>query len=108
MATARRAAATSSRDRKSTRLNSSHLRMSYAVFCLKKNGESQYVQTARLERVAHYLNSYLTLTLCVCLRGESQELEDAALERGAHFVTFFLRLRRPPKSTLFPYRPLSR
>src|SRR5256885_2618508 len=28
--------ATSSRDRKSTRLNSSHLVISYAVFCLKK------------------------------------------------------------------------
>src|SRR5256885_4789860 len=29
-------AATNSRDRKSTRLNSSHLVISYAVFCLKK------------------------------------------------------------------------
>src|SRR3989442_11268508 len=28
--------ATSSADRKSTRLNSSHVRISYAVFCLKK------------------------------------------------------------------------
>src|SRR2546426_8432605 len=32
----RRATATKSRDRKSTRLNSSHLVISYAVFCLKK------------------------------------------------------------------------
>src|SRR3989442_10906013 len=30
------AAATGARDRKSTRLNSSHVRISYAVFCLKK------------------------------------------------------------------------
>src|SRR2546430_7159083 len=30
-------AATSSSDRKSTRLNSSHSQISYAVFCLKKN-----------------------------------------------------------------------
>src|ERR1039457_5328353 len=29
----------SNRDRKSTRLNSSHLVISYAVFCLKKNKE---------------------------------------------------------------------
>src|SRR5256885_7089635 len=29
--------ATDNRDRKSTRLNSSHLVISYAVFCLKKN-----------------------------------------------------------------------
>src|SRR3989442_11669587 len=28
------------RDRKSTRLNSSHVRISYAVFCLKKKKES--------------------------------------------------------------------
>src|SRR5690554_7344573 len=30
-------AALAIRDRKSTRLNSSHVRISYAVFCLKKN-----------------------------------------------------------------------
>src|SRR5437899_12355938 len=29
------------RDRKSTRLNSSHLGISYAVFCLKKNNEHE-------------------------------------------------------------------
>src|SRR5690606_41938177 len=29
------------RDRKSTRLNSSHVKISYAVFCLKKNIRSQ-------------------------------------------------------------------
>src|ERR1035441_10818871 len=29
------------RDRKSTRLNSSHLGISYAVFCLKKNKDKQ-------------------------------------------------------------------
>src|SRR3712207_7581989 len=31
-------------DRKSTRLNSSHANISYAVFCLKKNTPSTYVQ----------------------------------------------------------------
>src|SRR5215813_10984529 len=30
------------RDRKSTRLNSSHVRISYAVFCLKKKKNTQY------------------------------------------------------------------
>src|SRR5256885_3157478 len=34
--TSRRRSTTRSRDRKSTRLNSSHLVISYAVFCLKK------------------------------------------------------------------------
>src|SRR5699024_12001695 len=31
-------------DRKSTRLNSSHVSISYAVFCLKKKNEAQKVQ----------------------------------------------------------------
>src|SRR5256885_11221501 len=34
------------RDRKSTRLNSSHLVISYAVFCLKKK-KNQHVRTTR-------------------------------------------------------------
>src|SRR5256885_10600453 len=35
-----------SRDRKSTRLNSSHLVISYAVFCLKKKKENSSLYTA--------------------------------------------------------------
>src|SRR3989442_8491076 len=35
--------ATEGRDRKSTRLNSSHVRISYAVFCLKKKTEQRNV-----------------------------------------------------------------
>src|SRR5256885_9478278 len=33
------------RDRKSTRLNSSHLVISYAVFCLKKKKKIKYIHT---------------------------------------------------------------
>src|SRR5574337_803914 len=54
--------AITSRDRKSTRLNSSHHSISYAVFCLKK--------------------------------------------KKINF--FFLMIRRPPRSTLFPYTTLFR
>src|SRR5690554_7585212 len=32
------------RDRKSTRLNSSHVRISYAVFCLKKKKKNQSIK----------------------------------------------------------------
>src|SRR3712207_8474268 len=39
------------RDRKSTRLNSSHANISYAVFCLKKKTESAYGQMPRITRV---------------------------------------------------------
>src|SRR2546427_806842 len=58
------------RDRKSTRLNSSHSQISYAVFCLKKKK---------------------TLTLRRCQN-----------------CFFFLMIRRPPRSTLFPYTTLFR
>src|SRR5436305_6618715 len=34
-----------SQDRKSTRLNSSHVRISYAVFCLKKKKKNTIIQT---------------------------------------------------------------
>src|SRR5437667_8044085 len=35
------------RDRKSTRLNSSHITISYAVFCLKKKTTNTYTYSAR-------------------------------------------------------------
>src|SRR5439155_15418744 len=40
-----RASVLRNEDRKSTRLNSSHVAISYAVFCLKKKSESCAVQT---------------------------------------------------------------
>src|SRR3989442_10356777 len=40
-----------SEDRKSTRLNSSHVRISYAVFCLKKKKKKQSIQAKEQERV---------------------------------------------------------
>src|SRR3989442_7150029 len=41
------------RDRKSTRLNSSHVRISYAVFCLKKKTRLQACRGGFLHRTAH-------------------------------------------------------
>src|SRR5438874_5680448 len=38
-------AASSTRDRKSTRLNSSHVEISYAVFCLRKKKKNNKVET---------------------------------------------------------------
>src|SRR2546426_7128492 len=37
------------RDRKSTRLNSSHLVISYAVFCLKKKKKERRVEPSRVD-----------------------------------------------------------
>src|SRR3712207_8637853 len=45
-------------DRKSTRLNSSHANISYAVFCLKKNNTSIHIVS-----VLHYLSIFLYLII---------------------------------------------
>src|SRR3712207_7833947 len=42
---AQKVRATADSDRKSTRLNSSHANISYAVFCLKKKKRSTFVNT---------------------------------------------------------------
>src|SRR5690606_41954915 len=39
-------------DRKSTRLNSSHVKISYAVFCLKKKKKQQHANGVRHDAVA--------------------------------------------------------
>src|SRR2546430_13280233 len=57
-------------DRKSTRLNSSHSQISYAVFCLKKKNTSNHYNQlnghGRLN-VAHRLNAHTLLLSCVHL-----------------------------------------
>src|SRR5256885_10370538 len=51
------------RDRKSTRLNSSHLVISYAVFCLKKKKKDEYAALAGIWYVVEALLSALTYVL---------------------------------------------
>src|SRR5256885_7361004 len=43
------------KDRKSTRLNSSHLVISYAVFCLKKKKENEGVESVARQRSGFYI-----------------------------------------------------
>src|SRR6266571_7944507 len=45
------------RDRKSTRLNSSHMSISYAVFCLKKKNKT-HTLTAHLEDGTNMVNDH--------------------------------------------------
>src|SRR6266498_4462152 len=47
---ARRAPRRSPRDQKSTRLNSSHVRISYAVFCLKKKKKKQKIKKKKKKK----------------------------------------------------------
>src|SRR6266496_368219 len=93
-------------DRKSTRLNSSHVEISYAVFCLKKKkrlvhpllddaDRSQFVgQTPPRDRG----------------RLRAEYCYNCSLSSVSHYIAlfFFLMIRRPPRSTLFPYTTLFR
>src|ERR1039457_3556843 len=76
-------------DRKSTRLNSSHLVISYAVFCLKN-------LVFMLRDAALFVFHF--------------ELADFVFQgfEQARRRFFFLMIRRPPRSTLFPYTTLFR
>src|SRR5437773_8247231 len=47
------AAALETIDRKSTRLNSSHITISYAVFCLKKKKKKKHAQLHKLNMNTH-------------------------------------------------------
>src|SRR5688572_31557938 len=46
------------RDRKSTRLNSSHSQISYAVFCLKKKKKNYIINTLSLPSASHIVYSH--------------------------------------------------
>src|ERR1035441_10300653 len=96
-------------DRKSTRLNSSHLGISYAVFCLKKKKKNkasnlQYhpVVSRRpctLRPVHHALPMYYDSGILSM---------PTVVSNFVCFFFFFLMIRRPPRSTLFPYTTLFR
>src|SRR5476649_229024 len=81
-------------DRKSTRLNSSHTVISYAVFCLKK----KKIKAIQDYPVAVFLLSHDRYLLYACA-------DRLWLVQG---FFFFLMIRRPPRSTLFPYTTLFR
>src|ERR1022692_4362467 len=90
-------------DRKSTRLNSSHLVISYAVFCLKKTKKT--IHSACSFAWEHLVGD--------CFYRVLSPIVSAGARRGCHlwlrlliacsFFFFFLMIRRPPRSSLFPY-----
>src|SRR4051794_9567151 len=93
------------RDRKSTRLNSSHMSMSYAVFCLKKKNEdfALYVDRDLARPVAARPDSH-DMVLFTSLIAHSSSTVVFRLWS----LLFFLMIRPPPISTLFPYTTLFR
>src|SRR5450755_2200318 len=102
-------AAASSRDRKSTRLNSSHPSISYAVFCLKKKKRLERHPDASKQRRRQSRSQYsvrstshlpIQLSLYAAYRTHRRTPQSLSL--------FFLMIRRPPRSTLLPYTTLFR
>src|SRR5215475_13024541 len=81
-------------DRKSTRLNSSHVKISYAVFCLKKKKKPSFHLPKNTKKHQH------PSELAIPTRARTHP-------RGPLLPVFFLMIRRPPRSTLFPYTTLS-
>src|ERR1022692_4208915 len=94
-------------DRKSTRLNSSHLVISYAVFCLKKKDIDLATATASatMQRNSNILRTSVR-------GGDDRPWAQALIPRASDATPvrffFFLMIRRPPRSTLFPSRTLFR
>src|SRR5271154_3660905 len=98
----------SSIDRKSTRLNSSHPSISYAVFCLKKKSASSRGRNAMCgggnRYVARHGNDATKGTKIEGSEGE-YELDSGV---GDQISFFFLMKRLPPRSKLFPSTTLFR
>src|ERR1039457_5862736 len=95
-------------DRKSTRLNSSHLVISYAVFCLKKKKKKKQKKSAQAQvDTQHQCRTQLSHRHH---RLDSDcRLSTLALALSSFICFFFfLMIRRPPRSTLFPYTTLFR
>src|SRR3982751_6761933 len=92
-------------DRKSTRLNSSHDQISYAVFCLKKKNRPPEPPRGILPP--------LTVLVLAMLGPDRTRLVERvagwiAAQGGNWLECFFLMIRGPPRSTLSPYTPLFR
>src|ERR1022692_2147364 len=95
-------------DRKSTRLNSSHLVISYAVFCLKKKNNvrrkttcCEYMTEAPQQATSTAHSPYSSAAVSVLI------VRRRFAGSWSSFF-FFLMIRRPPRSTLFPYTTLFR
>src|SRR5476649_1005304 len=95
-----------SQDRKSTRLNSSHTVISYAVFCLKKKKDDNRQLTPtnnhhskkKIQCAPHLPNR----------RHYGWKSHRLSGGKRCGNPLFFLMIRRPPRSTLFPYTTLFR
>src|SRR5476651_2695030 len=93
-------------DRKSTRLNSSHANTSYAAFCLKKKKIS--VLLIVLVNEIELPPKSLMLAFSFIETAVAIMLDVPLVVKMIASFFFFLMIRRPPRSTLFPYTTLFR
>src|SRR6516164_7297546 len=96
-------------DRKSTRLNSSHSSISYAVFCLKKKKNNFDPTYHKLKKIIPATNlPTLNHISIVLFYYKILVIVSLLVLSSFLFLFFFLMIRRPPRSTLFPYTTLFR
>src|SRR6516164_4024051 len=97
------------RDRKSTRLNSSHSSISYAVFCLKNKNirppRESCLPDERPPDVSMRMSPKMDYAMIPKIRPITWILSPMSSLR---MCLFSLMTRRPPRSTLFPYTTLFR
>src|ERR1039457_5611182 len=95
-------------DRKSTRLNSSHLVISYAVFCLKKkqklHSRSHHTRPLQLATTPGHRHA---ASPSRCVLGRPDAYGSVSPHSFVFFFFFFLMTGPPPISPLFPPPPLS-
>src|ERR1022692_1082774 len=89
-------------DRKSTRLNSRHLVIPYAVFCLRKKTGTESLLPHEMPPLSSAAHSACKPDGTRTLTKGSQQFQTTSPS------FFFLMIRRPPRSTLFPYTTLFR
>src|SRR5215475_14155769 len=94
-------------DRKSTRLNSSHVKISYAVFCLKKKKADTF-RAAAIEQLEVWAQRNGVEVVKQKSGADPAAVVFDAVASAKSRNVFFLMIRRPPRSTLFPYTTLFR
>src|SRR3954467_130152 len=92
-------------DRKSTRLNSSHTIISYAVFCLKKKKQHTRTRPTHPHARAHTQCTRLTVGSRAGWRARVCPARGRWLRAVIVFCFFFLNAPPPPISPLFPPPP---
>src|ERR1039457_4871096 len=96
-------------DRKSTRLNSSHLVISYAVFCLKKKNKASLTKSLEYKNVTHVpISTRRCASWHVSVLVRAFYVSCVSLLVLTFFFFFFFKTRPPPQIPPFPPpRPFS-